>query len=191
MTQTITLEAPSASGKKSYTVDLVEAPNGFTVDFRYGAVGGSVKTGTKTKQPVDSATAQRIFDALVASKINGNSHYRSVGTSATPLIAPADDIGQCEFCGNPNVPLVATLQSDPDHRVCSICHADPHIPTRALRAECLPPRLLNDVDPGRINALTNDSDWWFQIKHDGDRVQFHLDQGIITLYSARSGKLRP
>ena len=57
MTETLTLEAPSASGKKFYTVNLVEVPDGFTVQFRHGAVGGSVKAGTKTKAPVDSATA--------------------------------------------------------------------------------------------------------------------------------------
>jgi bifunctional non-homologous end joining protein LigD len=144
MTKTITLEAPSASGRKFYTVKIAEvsmgstggAPTAHTVDFRYGAVGGSVKSGTKTKTPVDQAAAEAIFQALVTEKMNGPSHYIAVGESSTAFERPA---------------LTAT-------------NAEP--------IKCLSPRLLNDIDPARVVALTADNDWWVQIKHDGDRVQY-------------------
>jgi hypothetical protein len=38
----------------------------------------------------------------------------------------------CEFCKSVNVPIVATLDADPDQRVCADCHADPRLPTTAL-----------------------------------------------------------
>ena len=162
MTKTITLEAPSASGRKFYTVEIAEvsggsnsgAPTAHTVDFRYGAVGGSVKSGTKTKTPVDQAAAEAIFQELVTEKMNGPSHYIAVGESSTAFERPA---------------LTAT-------------NAEP--------IKCLSPRLLNDIDPARVVALTADDDWWVQIKHDGDRVQLHLKERRVTLFSGRSAKLR-
>jgi hypothetical protein len=38
-------------------------------------------------------------------------------------------IGTCEFCGEPNVKLVAKLKADPDQKVCATCAKDPRIPT--------------------------------------------------------------
>ena len=41
-----------------------------------------------------------------------------------PIDAP------CDRCGS-LLPIVAVLIADPDQHVCSACHSDPHIPTRA------------------------------------------------------------
>ena len=89
-TKAITLEAPGASGRKFYTVEIEQGSDGaFTVNYRYGAVGGSVKSGTKTPTPVRIEAAQAIYDALVTDKMNGSSHYVAVGQSATEFERPA------------------------------------------------------------------------------------------------------
>ena len=62
--------------------------------------------------------------------------------------------------------------------------------TNAQPLKCLPPRLLNDIDPDMIPHLVNDPDWFLQIKHDGDRVQLHRKGGRVVLFSGRSAKLR-
>jgi bifunctional non-homologous end joining protein LigD len=62
--------------------------------------------------------------------------------------------------------------------------------TNAEVTKCFPPRLLNDIHPGLIVSLTEDPNWWIQIKHDGDRVQLHVKGGRVTLFSGRSTKLR-
>jgi ATP-dependent DNA ligase len=122
MHKTITLEAPSASGKKFYRIDLVERQTGFTVDYTHGAVGGSVKTGTKTKEPVELARAEKIFDALVREKVNGDSHYVAVDDDTTsefetPALAAtnAEEI-KC---------LPPRLLNDVDESIVTLLVADP------------------------------------------------------------------
>ncbi|HTA46383.1 MAG TPA: hypothetical protein VK789_28265 [Bryobacteraceae bacterium] len=62
---------------------------------------------------------------------------------------------------------------------------------------CYPVRLLNDIDEADKARLIHDSDWWVQIKHDGDRVQLHFrsagknDYPSIHLFSGRSARVRP
>jgi bifunctional non-homologous end joining protein LigD len=135
-------------------VELVAQGDGYVVNFAYGPVGGSAKTGSKTPRPVPLGFAEATYDALVAEKINGSSHYQAVNGAATEYVRPA---------------LAAT-------------HAHP--------VKCLPPRLLNDIDPNDIPHLIADPDWWLQIKHDGDRVQLHVQDGTVTLFSGRSSKVR-
>jgi len=152
----IRLEAASASGGKFYEACIRPVAGGFTVDFAYGAIGDTPRTGSKTASPVDAAKAQKIYDALVKEKMTGSSQYREVsgGTAADFVPAPAP-------------PAAA-----------------------AIASACLPPRLLNDIDPAQVLPLTRDAAWWCQIKHDGDRVQIHATESGVTLYSGRSGKTR-
>lgn len=153
MTKSVRLEAPSASGKKFYAIDKVMAGNGFLVNFSHGAVGGSVKTGTKTKEPVSDAAADKIVADLLREKQTGGSHYE--------IVAVANEAPQ-------------------------------FIPPPATKVKCIPPRLLNDVaDMMAVQRMVDDSRWWVQVKHDGDRVQLHaVAGGEPVLFSARSGLLR-
>jgi hypothetical protein len=88
--KTITLEAPSKAGRKFYSIDLTEEePGRYAVNFRHGAVGGSVKTGTKTPLRVPFDKAQQIYEALIREKVNGDSHYVPVGQPSTQFERPA------------------------------------------------------------------------------------------------------
>ncbi|MFB2974326.1 WGR domain-containing protein [Aerosakkonema sp. BLCC-F183] len=77
-----TLHYQEGSSDKVYEVDLCQVgENRYTVNFRYGRRGANLKEGVKTEQAVPLAQAQKIFDKLVAEKVNKG--YRDVS------IAPA------------------------------------------------------------------------------------------------------
>ena len=167
--KSIRLEAASASGKKFYQINICELNNGFAVNFNYGAVGGSIKTGTKTPSPVSLEKAETIFDKLVKEKVQGESHYQPVDGPASIMVAkPRFNAGLVD-AANEAINLNAPIEVLP---------------------ACIPPRLLNDVDEDQILNLTKLDNWWVQIKHDGDRVQLHAKSGEVILFSGRSAKLR-
>lgn len=63
------LRFTQGTSDKVYEVDLVEVkPGAFTVHFRYGRFGANLRAGTKTSEPVAQPEANRVFEALVASK---------------------------------------------------------------------------------------------------------------------------
>jgi len=65
----ITLYFKQGSSDKVYNVSLEEVEhNRFVVNFAYGRRGATLKTGTKTKTPVDYASAKKLYDKLVKSK---------------------------------------------------------------------------------------------------------------------------
>lgn len=77
-----TLHYREGNSDKVYEVDLCEVSQGrYVVNFRYGRRGASLKEGTKTTQPVPEAEARRVFDKLVASKVD--SGYRDVAATGT------------------------------------------------------------------------------------------------------------
>ena len=75
---------------KVYNVQIVTAEGGFVVNYQNGKRGGTLTSGTKTKTPVDLATAKKKFDALVKEKINGDSHYRPVAANPDDYVAPVE-----------------------------------------------------------------------------------------------------
>ncbi len=66
--ENITLYFKQGSSDKVYNASIEEADNNFVVNFAYGRRGATLKTGTKTKTPVDYASAKNIYDKLVKSK---------------------------------------------------------------------------------------------------------------------------
>lgn len=78
---------------KVYEVDLCEvAADQYVVNFRYGRRGSNLRDGTKTAMPVTRVEAERVFDKLVASKVNKG--YRSTGgASAGAAAAGGADAG--------------------------------------------------------------------------------------------------
>ncbi len=73
---------------KLYEVDLVDLERAdndarYLVNFRYGRRGTSLRDGTKTTSPVTRANAEKLFDSVVVSKINGG--YRRNDGDAPPL----------------------------------------------------------------------------------------------------------
>ncbi|AQA06881.1 DNA ligase (plasmid) [Mycobacterium sp. MS1601] len=73
----------SGSSDKVYHASIESADGGFVVTFAYGRRGATLTTGTKTKAPVDHATAQRIFEKLVSDK---RSKGYTDGDSGTPYL---------------------------------------------------------------------------------------------------------
>ncbi len=83
-----TLHYQEGSSDKVYEVDLCQTgEDRYAVNFRYGRRGSNLKEGVKTEQAVPLVQAQKIFDKLVAEKVNKG--YRDVSTSpASPTPAP-------------------------------------------------------------------------------------------------------
>jgi hypothetical protein len=50
-------------------------------------------------------------------------------------ITREENRGQCEFCTQQDVVLVAALSDDPDQMVCAACHADERVPTAGTEPE--------------------------------------------------------
>jgi len=65
----ITLYFKQGASDKVYNACINEADgNSFVVNFSYGRRGSTLRTGTKTKTPVDYTSAKKIYDKLVKSK---------------------------------------------------------------------------------------------------------------------------
>ncbi|MCF6350956.1 MAG: WGR domain-containing protein [Flavobacteriaceae bacterium] len=67
-TENITLYYRQERSDKVYKVSLEEKEGGFIVTFAYGRRGSTLKTGTKTQNPVVYDKAKKIYDKLVLSK---------------------------------------------------------------------------------------------------------------------------
>lgn len=68
MNENITLYFTQGSSDKVYQAQLKKSESGFLVNFQYGARGKSLRTGTKTANPIPYEKAKPIYDKLVASK---------------------------------------------------------------------------------------------------------------------------
>lgn len=67
--KSIALFYKDGGSDKVYNVQIVDKENNlYSVDFQYGRRGNSLTTGTKTNNPVDFATAEKVFDKLVKEK---------------------------------------------------------------------------------------------------------------------------
>ena len=65
------LHYQKGTSNKVYNIYLIEvSPQRYLVNFEYGRFGGNLKEGTKTKEAVDLAKAQKLYDSLVVSKMN-------------------------------------------------------------------------------------------------------------------------
>ena len=64
----ITLYFREGNSDKVYQASIVEEQEGFTVHYAYGRRGSTLKTGTKTQQPVSREKAEAIYQKLVSTK---------------------------------------------------------------------------------------------------------------------------
>ena len=64
----ITLYFREGNSDKVYQASIVEEEEGFTVHYAYGRRGSTLKTGTKTQQPVSREKAEAIYQKLVSTK---------------------------------------------------------------------------------------------------------------------------
>lgn len=68
--EAISLYYTEGNSDKEYHVDLLEKPDGFVVNFRYGRRGSALKAGTKTAASVPYERAKKVYDKLVAEKLS-------------------------------------------------------------------------------------------------------------------------
>ena len=67
----VTLYYREGSSDKVYQAHVAPAANGlFTVEFAYGRRGSTLKTGTKTQQPVGHNEAHQVLWKLVRQKMD-------------------------------------------------------------------------------------------------------------------------
>jgi bifunctional non-homologous end joining protein LigD len=82
--QSVSLYYRSGSSDKVYHARIEAADGGgFMVNITYGRRGATLSTGTKTKAPVDNASAVRIFEKLVSEK---RSKGYTEGADGTPYL---------------------------------------------------------------------------------------------------------
>lgn len=79
---------------KEYHLTVEEVDGGFVVNYGYGAIGSTLKYGTKTPRPVDRKAAMKVFEALVAEKLAKDYRPRVDGTSvAAPAVGYVSPTG--------------------------------------------------------------------------------------------------
>lgn len=65
----IALFYTEGSSDKEYHVHLIEKDAGWVVNFEYGRRGSALRSGTKTKAPVDFALAKKTYDKVVQGQL--------------------------------------------------------------------------------------------------------------------------
>ena len=110
----ISLYFKQGKSDKVYNVSLEEADsNGFVVNFAYGRRGATLKTGTKTKKPVNYASAKKIYDKLVKSKTSKGYMPGEEGPQYLHTDADARDMGvQCQLLNAVDEAKVTQLIND-------------------------------------------------------------------------------
>ena len=86
MEQQVSLYFTNGASDKEYHAQLQQSGEGYVVNFQYGRRGGTLKDGTKTKEPVSLEKAQKVYEKLVKSKTSkgytqGESGVKFQGTS--------------------------------------------------------------------------------------------------------------
>ena len=71
------------SSDKEYHASVEASGKGYVVNFSFGRRGTALQAGTKTQAPVGLDEANKIFDALVTSKLAKG--YKANGTSVIPV----------------------------------------------------------------------------------------------------------
>ena len=80
MQKHISLYFTHGTSDKEYHVQLDNKGEGYLVNFQYGKRGGTLKAGTKTKEPISLDKAQKVYDKLVQSKISKGYSEAESGT---------------------------------------------------------------------------------------------------------------
>jgi bifunctional non-homologous end joining protein LigD len=95
----ITLYFKQGTSDKVYHAAIEEVENkSFVVHFAYGRRGATLTTGTKTKTPVDYASAKKIYDKLVKSKTAEGYTPGAEGPQYVHTDADTKDMGvQCQL----------------------------------------------------------------------------------------------
>ncbi len=83
MEESVTLYFHEGKSDKVYQASLQEVEGGYTVNFAFGRRGTTLKTDTKTKEPLDYDKAKKVYDSLIKSKM---AKGYTPGDAGTPYI---------------------------------------------------------------------------------------------------------
>jgi len=67
--KSISFKCQEGSSNKEYHIQMVEQGSGFVINFQYGAIGQTLKPGTKTPTPVDEAAAEKIYQSMIKERL--------------------------------------------------------------------------------------------------------------------------
>ena len=150
------LSFQEGSSDKVYYVSLERVENDkCVVNFSFGRRGNALQTGTKTNEPVDFTTANRIFDKLVQEKMNKG--YKGA-------IISVIEKSERESSFNPCVESEIKQSSS---------KVIPVIKTEEVAvSKCV---LLNAIKEEQAHNLINDNDWIIQEKMDGVRYMLEFE----------------
>jgi len=107
-----TLYFQEGASDKIYQAHMLEADDGFVVNFAYGRRGGTLKPGTKTKSPVARDKGLKIFDKLVKSKIAKGYTVEENAATFSSVDAEQSDI-KCQLLNPIDAAEASRLCSDP------------------------------------------------------------------------------
>ena len=117
--ESINLFYTEGSSDKVYQVQLVEAEGGWKVNAQNGRRGGTLKPQNKTPDPIDFASAKKIYDDLVKSKKKSGYTEDTSGSVYQDTVAGQDFTGIVPQLLNPLDPdtdaeAITTLLDSPD-----------------------------------------------------------------------------
>ncbi len=112
----ITLYFKQGTSDKVYNASIEEVESdSFVVNFAYGRRGATLTTGTKTKTPVDYASAKKIYDKLVKSKTSKGYTSGAEGPQYVHTDADTRETGvQCQLLNFVEESEIAQLINDDD-----------------------------------------------------------------------------
>jgi len=84
----VTLRYTEGSSYKEYRASIEPKDGGYVVNFAYGRIGNVCNFGSKTPKPVSLDKAQKVFDALVNSKLEKG--YQDVGGNGIKVVGNVD-----------------------------------------------------------------------------------------------------
>lgn len=153
------LSFQEGSSDKVYYVSLERVENDkCVVNFAFGRRGNALQTGTKTNEPVDFTTANRIFDKLVQEKMNKG--YKG---SIISVIEKSEK----ESSFNPCVESEIKQSSS---KVIQVIKTE-EVPV----SKCV---LLNAIKEEQVHELMNNDDWMIQEKMDGVRYMLEFKKSL-------------
>jgi len=76
--KSISFKCQEGSSNKEYHIQMVEQGSGFIINFQYGAIGQTLKPGTKTPTPVSEVEAEKIYQSMIKERLKKG--YTQEGT---------------------------------------------------------------------------------------------------------------
>lgn len=90
--------AVGGSSDKEYRIQITKSGAGYLVQFQFGRRGGTLQTGTKTKEPVTLQEAENIYNKLCREKLSsGYKGTEAEEASPLPPAILAADVGRSRY----------------------------------------------------------------------------------------------